>query len=152
MSMKPCTHEQDVLFCMHGEATVIDRARLWMHLLLCESCRRRKQEFEVTSRALSALRPGFATPRLAVAVPPRRRTRLILCSAAVAIAAAALSYYFTFVATQPQAILESEPKAGAALPLPEDHCLEAAPIPEEKKAQMKRHKLKKAEAAVPPKS
>lgn len=152
MSIKPCAHEQDVLYCMHGEATPFQRVRLWLHLLFCDSCRRRQQEFDLTSRALNALRPGFATPRLAVAVPPRRRTRLILCSAAVAIAAAALSYYFTFVATQPQAILESEPNAGAALPPPEEDCIAAAPIPEEKKAQMKRYKLKKAEAAVPPKS
>lgn len=149
MSMKPCPHEQDVLFVIHGMATTWQRCQVALHIFTCESCRRRRQEFVATSRALSALRPGFASPGLSVAIPPRRRTRLILCSAAVAIAAAALSYYFAFVDGQPRVVLESEPRAAAALP-PPDRCEGGVgvPIPEEKKKLMKLH-LKGSKAAVP---
>lgn len=152
MSMRPCLHEQDVLFYVHGASSPFQRLRVTFHLLSCESCRQRREDYELTTRALNALRPGFATPSLAAGAPPRRRTRLILCSAAVAIAAAALSYHFAFGDTEPRAELESEPIAAGALPFTEP-CAGGpmgAAIPDAKRAQMAKAPLKKSEAALNP--
>jgi hypothetical protein len=92
--MKPCIYEQEMLFGLHGMASGWQRVRAFFHRLGCASCRRRREEFALATRALASLGP--AGPRALAIAPDVRRNRLILCSAAIAIAAAALSYYFSY--------------------------------------------------------
>ncbi len=123
IAVELCEKEQDVLLAMHGEAGPLGRLAIWLHLLGCPACRRRRDEYARLSTVLLGLRPQ-PTMRASAAVtafwrrPMSVRTAAITAGLVIAAAGLGAFAYDHYVGFSAAGKCEGIPLKASAEPPP----------------------------------